>query len=151
MRRLLMFMAAYVMCAANGAGQVGSSAIFTPAAPTEHGLIRATFSVPGLCGTDSSTIVEGTTVRTTVALFGCVIGPPSNPQTLRVVFGPLPAGAYTYEIYLLVDEEGELDLSSRQPLVVSAFVPGVPTLLDSSRILLLGLLAAAGVLMVGKT
>ena len=143
-------MAAYVMCAANGAGQVGPPAVFTPAAPTEHGLIRATFSVPGLCGTDSSTIVDGTTVRTTVALIGCVIGPPPFPQDLQVVFGPLPAGAYTYEIYLLFEEEETPELRSRQPLVVNALIPGVPTLLQSSRMLLLGLLAAAGLWTIGR-
>lgn len=81
-----------------------------------------------------------------------MIGPPPVSQTARGVFGPLAAGTYTYEIYLQYEDEPPplLELRSRQPLVVAASVPPVPTLVESTLILMLGLLAAVGVWTIGK-
>jgi len=145
-------MSVSVLLAASVAGQVGTPAVFNPAAPTDQDRIHATFSVPGLCSNQVSTIVDGVTVRTTVTLYGCVFGPPPFPQNAQAHFGPLPPGAYTYEIYwLFTDEPSEPPiLSSRPPLVVAASIPGVPTLLHSSMIVLVGLLAGAGILTIGK-
>ncbi|HEV7766467.1 MAG TPA: hypothetical protein VGQ76_15805 [Thermoanaerobaculia bacterium] len=146
-----MFAMIYGLLAVGVFAQVGPAAVIYPAAPTDQDQIRATFSVPGLCLTELSTVIEGSTVRTTVTLFGCVIGPPSFPQNVQAVFGPLSAGTYTYETYLLFAEESDTpELRSQQSLVVAASVPGVPTLAESSRLLLLVLLATVGILTIGR-
>lgn len=101
------------------AGVTWPPATFSPANPTSANPIQATFTVPGGCGIDSSTFVVGAFVRTTVLLFGCGVGPPPFTVDETVVFGPLPANTYTYEIYF--DAEFDLpELRSEQTLIVSA-------------------------------
>jgi hypothetical protein len=66
-----------------------------------------------------------------------------------VFFGPLPAGSYTYEIY--VDYGGAPTLRSTQPLVVAAVAPTVPALSPQMLALCAIALALAGVMIVQRT
>src|SRR5262249_1267123 len=103
--------------------QVVGPATFTPGSPTAQDPIRATSSlIQAGCGTGSSTLLTGTVVRTTASVSGCLIGPPPSTSPLQSIFGPLPAGTYTYEIYEIY-EGGPPQLISTQPLVVSAAIP----------------------------
>ena len=120
-------------------------AVFTPAAPTEEDEIQALFTTFVHCNLDVTTVVIGATVRTTVNETGCVVGPPPVIAPYPAVFGPLPAGTYTYEIYVS-NEGGPPVLRSTQPLVVAAVVPGVPALSGVALALMIGALTAVAVL-----
>jgi hypothetical protein len=114
-------------------------ATFTPSAPTAQDTIHATYSlVSAGCGTSSSTALMGSTVRTTVFVSGCLIGPPPTTSSLQSTFGPIPSGTYSYEIYE-VYEGGAPQLISSQPLVVA---PAIPALLPAA-------LAALAIVLVG--
>jgi hypothetical protein len=116
-------------------------AIFSPAAPDENDEIRALFHVLGGCETEATTVVSGAFVRTTIVFTNCVIGPPPPIVPFEVFFGPIPAGTYTYEIFL--EEGAGPELRSTQPLVIAAVAPTVPAL--SPPVLLLFGIALAGV------
>ena len=60
-------------------------------------------------------------------------------------FGPLPAGTYTYLVYHQVESDPPT-LVSTQTIVVSAFVPPVPTASEWALTALAVLLAGAGIL-----
>jgi hypothetical protein len=113
-----------------GAQIVWPPAVFTPAAPTSADVIRATFTVPGGCGVDAATGVEGSTIRTNVILFGCITGPPPIPDVYEVDFGPVRAGNYTYEV--VFHPEGSPPATRlQQPLVVTAapaVTPAIPAM-----------------------
>ena len=103
--------------------------------------IQATFMVPGGCGgVNSSTVVAGTFVRTTVSVFGCFVGPPPFTVPLQTVFGPLPAKVYIYEIYESY-EGGAPVLRLQQPLIVTAAPASIPAASGSSLVALMLMLA----------
>lgn len=54
-----------------------------------------------------------------------MIGPPPFDVAVSSLFGPLPTGTHTYEIYE-VYEGGPPQFVSTQPLVVSASIPALP-------------------------
>jgi hypothetical protein len=102
--------------------QVEGPAVFSPTAPDNLDLIQATFIRPGLCFYNTSTVVMGTVVRTTVNVHGCITGPPSFQTSGQASFGPLPPATYTYEIYMIY-RGGPLTFVSQQPLTVTAELP----------------------------
>jgi hypothetical protein len=114
---------------------VWDPAVFVPAAPDANDTIEARFEVFGGCNNDFTTVVTGDVIRTTVVQTGCVIGPPPFPVPVSTEFGPLPAGTYTYEVY--VDEGVGPIQHSTQPLGIAAVIPAAPALSGVS----LGLLA----------
>lgn len=137
---LLAFTLALMFSGASHAQVLTAPAVFSPAAPTEADEIMARFHVLGGCETETTTVVSGTVIRTTIVFTDCVIGPPLGPVPFRVFFGPIPAGTYTYEIR----QEGMLpELRSTQPLVIAAVAPPVPAL--SPHLLVVFGLALAGV------
>src|ERR1700730_3599214 len=116
-RRLVITASLVLVSTVATAQQVVGPATFTPSAPTAQDVIRANYSIISAgCGTTSSTSVTGAAVRTTVAVFSCVIGPPPGSSPLQSSFGPLPIGTYSYEIYEAY-EGGAPQLISTQPLV----------------------------------
>jgi hypothetical protein len=134
--RSIFWSATFFCSASNALAQ--TTVIFTPASPTAVNLITARVSYQGLaCGFEPITTLLGTTVRTDIHIFSCVVGPPSGPRTEFVPFGPLPAGTYTYELYFQYDNDPPI-LQAQQPLVVGA-VPSAPALTAD----LLAFLAAA--------
>ena len=130
------------LVAAQGSSQIIGPAVFTPANPTDVQQIRAAYTAPGICGLNPTTVVNGTVVRTTVTVGGCVLGPPAFQITAYAFFGPLSAGNYTYELYEVDLDSGNPTprLVSSQPLVVTAAVPAL-----SPAILFVLLLALAGI------
>jgi hypothetical protein len=124
------------------AQNIGTPAVFSPPQPTNVDQIRAIIEVPGLCSPfDPSTVVVGNTIRTTLRLGNCIIGPPPFPSQYDVVFGPVTANTYTYEVYFIYNTAPELQ--SRQQLVVTQSLAAVPAL--SIRALLLLVVALAAV------
>jgi hypothetical protein len=123
-------------------------AVFVPAAPTEYSIIEARFDVRGGCQDKFTTTVTGIFVRTGVVQTDCVIGPPPAKTSTVTTFGPLPAGSYTYEVY--VDDGAGPVLHSAQPLVVAAVVPAAPTLSPSSLAVLALLLTGKAVLLLRR-
>jgi hypothetical protein len=71
----------------------------TPSAPTAADVVTARLVVPSGCTISTITSVAGNLVRTDVHISGCLVGPPPYPEFENVTFGPLPAGAYTYEVF----------------------------------------------------
>ncbi|HEY0158771.1 MAG TPA: hypothetical protein VGF28_15920 [Thermoanaerobaculia bacterium] len=124
--RLLLALACCLSGHAVAAQTVWEPAIIRPATPRERDRIEAVFEILGGCRNEVATVVVGDVVRTTVTQSGCVIGPPPPIIPELAEFGPLPAGAYTYEIY--VTTGGPPVLRSTQPLVVAAVAPTVPAL-----------------------
>jgi hypothetical protein len=105
-------------------------AVFLPAAPNANSIVEARFEVFGGCQDDFTTTLAGAFVRTVVVQTGCIIGPPAITVFTSTTFGPLPAGSYTYEVY--VDNGAGPVLHSSQPLVIAAVVPAAPALSPSS-------------------
>ncbi|HYM62851.1 MAG TPA: hypothetical protein VEZ11_18340 [Thermoanaerobaculia bacterium] len=141
MTKWLFLAGTILLVASHGTAQIVGPAIFTPANPNDANQIRAAYTAPGLCGVSPTTAVNGIAVRTTVAVAGCLIGPPAFQVTAYAFFGPLPAGAYTYELYSVdLDAGTPPHLVSTQPLVVTA--SSAPTL--SPALLLALILALAG-------
>ena len=71
-------------------------------------------------------MVAGSTVTTTLAITGCVLGPPLPAGTKAFEIGVVPAGTYTFELYTTW-EGGPPTLIAQQPLVVAAAaVPVMP-------------------------
>lgn len=102
---------------------------FAPSAPTAADVITAQIRYQGLvCAFIPTTTVVGTTVRTDVEIFGCVVGPPSGTLLEYVPFGPLPAGTYSYELYFRYDQSPPVLRQVQQPLVVSAAPAAIPAL-----------------------
>jgi hypothetical protein len=122
----------------------GPLPVFDPAAPTSADAIRARISVPGGCGVDDLTVVDGTTVRTTLRLFGCGTGPPPITSWHDVVFGPLPANHYLYEVVWNAEFDPPA-LVSRQALVVAAALPQAPALSPAALLVLMFALAMVAV------
>jgi len=96
---------------------------FTPPNPTASDSIRARFLGFGACESTVTTVVSGSSVRTTVNYFSCITIPSYVDQF--AVFGPLPAGTYSYEIIFVLD--ASQFVRSTQALVVAP-VQNVPTL-----------------------
>lgn len=128
-------------------GQVGPPATFTPASPTNLDQIDARIvSFFGACDVETTTVVTNDVVRTTLGLSSCI---PSEPIDVisHAIFGPLPAGSYTFEVYYDFTSDTDAPvLFSRQPLVVGAALPMVSTLTPTSALLLSLLLAALALL-----
>ncbi|HEY0158772.1 MAG TPA: hypothetical protein VGF28_15925 [Thermoanaerobaculia bacterium] len=140
--RLLLALACCLSAHAVAAQIVWEPAIIRPATPRETDRIEADFEIFGGCDTEVATVIFGDVVRTTVTRSGCVIGPPPPIIVERAEFGPLPAGAYTYEIF--VTSGGPPVLRSTQPLVVAAVAPTVPALSPRAyAVLALGMIGVA--------
>jgi hypothetical protein len=116
-------------------------ATLTPSVPTATDPIRATFTIDSNCIALVHTSISGNVIRTTVSLGGCNFGPPVATLRTSTVFGPLPPGAYTYELYRVFERPPEL--VSTQVLVV---VPSVPSLSRHALIALSLVLAGIAVL-----
>ena len=116
------FIAAILLCAPTLAAQ--TTVTFTPTNPTANDVITARIEYPGLaCTFVPTTIINGATVRTTVEIFGCIVGPPAGTNTQFVPFGPIPAGTYTYELIFRYENEPPV-LQAQVPLIVGA--PSIP-------------------------
>ena len=87
-----------------------------------------------------STVISGSTIRTTVEFSGGHVGLPPVGIQLFTDFGPLPAGDYTYEIYLAYGG-GYTELRSTQSLAVIDPPPAVSMLTDLSMSILIAGLA----------
>lgn len=92
-----------------------------PSKPTSHQEISATFFLVGCPILSESTMVTGTTVTTIMSAASCVIATPA-PASWTERIGVLPAGTYTYEIYVRYDGSSTLILLSRQVFVVTQAV-----------------------------
>jgi hypothetical protein len=125
-------------------------AVFSPSTPTNLDQIQATFGVAGACFIQSSTVVVGTTVRTTVSFTGCIFGPPAPTIPNQAIFGPLPPNTYTYELYFTVNG-GPPEFVSQQPLVVTQAPPPVPTIPPIGYAVLAGTLAVTAVIVLRRT
>lgn len=101
----------------------------------------ALIPVPGLCSPVVSTLRTGATVRTTVQLKD-LSGPPPFPRNAMAEFGPLPAGTYTYEVFI----EPELGTPAFTTTFFVEAVRIVPTLNDALLAALTFVLAAAAAL-----
>lgn len=148
-RALLMFSLLQSLVVMTAAAQaVWPPAVFVPPAPTELDRIRADFDVPQ-DPIANSTTVTGTLVRTDVTLGPGIIGPPPVIVPYSVLFGPLPANTYTYEIYLHF-ADGTVELRSRQILVVSAAPAAIPAMSAPFLLVLMLSLAAVAALALGS-
>lgn len=116
-------------------------ATFSPPNPTSADTIRATFTGIG-CTDLFATTVSGATVTTNVTIIGCIYGPPTVWVPLTPIFGPLPPGNYTYEVYVSLLGDPPV-LAFRQPLVVSA-APAVPAFERWVAVLLIAALTTVG-------
>ena len=103
-----------------------------PAFPTSRDVITAYISETALCHVDVRTIVTGFAIRTDVVLSNCFGGPPGFNIAYDAPFGPLPAGTYTYEVYLSERGDGFPPpvLVAQRTIVVTAAPAGadIPTL-----------------------
>src|SRR5687767_14221021 len=96
----IILMAVFAALAAPASAQIlVGPANLTPANPNALDSIRARFivQVPGPCVDESSTILDGTVIRTTTT-FNCGVLQPFDMEVMQD-FGPLPPNTYTYEIY----------------------------------------------------
>lgn len=136
---LLLFVLAVPLVA-----QATAPARFSPPTPTSLDRIRARFGVQTAYDLRSdSTLVAGSVVRTTIHLESFSGLPPVFINTFAD-FGPLPAGTYTYEIYLRYPS-GFTELRSSQPLVIlDPPPPPVPTLSTLMIAVLATLLGVVG-------
>lgn len=128
-----------------------AQAVFTPAQPNAQNVIQAQSIIPSTCGLlGVETLVAGSTIRTTVSFGGCILGPPAPPLTVDAFFGPVPAGTYTYEVYVVWPEPGSDPplLFSTQPLVIAAAPAAIPTTSEWGRIALGLALAIFGVMLI---
>ena len=124
------------------------AATFVPAAPTDRDVIVANFLIQGGCTTTISTVVAGTTVRTTFSLSNCPVLPVFLVP-VHATFGPLPAGTYTYELYEILEGD-PATLVSQQTLIVAATPAPVPALADGAGVLLLLGLVVVGMALLGR-
>lgn len=126
---------------------------FTPPNPNESNRITGLITFQYLsCTYLPTTTVTGTTVRTTIAVIGCVLGPPPGNLTLPASFGPLPAGTYTYEVYFQHGSGPPPVLGGQRPLVVLAMpAPGVPTVSAVMSMLLIVAVAGLGLRILGRS
>lgn len=118
-----------------------------PAAPTSRDVVTAAIDVPVGCTVTTRTTTAGTVIRTDVAISGCIVGPPPFSLREEVVLGVLPAGTYTYEVYV-IDDGARPSLATRVPLVVAPVA--VPMLRDGSLAVLAVTLACAASLVVRR-
>jgi hypothetical protein len=123
----------------------------TPQAPTREVFLNATidFRVPGQsCQYSASTIVNGNTVRTTIAITDCEALPPAFNPPLHISpeFGPLPPGAYTYQVYFTYLSSPPR-FAAQQGFAVAAGPP-IPTLEHAALAALALILAGAGLLLI---
>ncbi len=125
--RVLFFIAVSILATSAGSADVFGPITFSPSAPTELDQIQATFTKTGSCAFNSSTIVAGTIVRTTVSAANCVLGPPPVETAETAVFGPLPPNTYTYELWFRYESDAPV-LRAQTQLVVAAPPALVPTL-----------------------
>ena len=129
---------------------VFTPAVFSPPTPTSLDEIEATFIVTGSCFVQNSTVVVGTTVRTTVSFRNCIIGSPGPALPEKATFGPLQAGTYTYEIYLTVDDS-QPALVWQQPLVVTQPPPPIPIASVEGYTVLAAILAIVAAMVLRRT
>ena len=107
-----------------GAFGQGTPAVLTPDSPTPADVITARFTVQPCANRVVSTVVNGSLVTTTVTMIDCILIT-APPVEETATFGPLPAGVYTYEIYVRFDTDPPA-LRSRQQFAVAP--PPVPAL-----------------------
>jgi len=126
---------------------------FTPPNPTAADVITARITFQGLaCAYVPETVVNGSSVRMTIAISDCFTGPPPSTITEFVPFGPLPAGMYTYELYFQHESEPPM-LQVQQPLVVAAAAApaAVPTVAEAPLLVLAALLALTGLMLLRRS
>ncbi len=149
-RMCIFFFVAISILAAAASADVYGPITFSPSAPTELEQIRATFTKTGSCAFNSSTVVVGTVVRTTVSATNCVLGPPPVETPETAVFGPLPPNTYTYELWF--SYEGSAPESRAQTQLVVAAAPAlVPTLSALSLMVLVISLAVVALVALQRT
>jgi len=125
-------------------GQTVTDITFTPSSPTAADVVTARIRIMApICGFFPVTVVNGNTIRTTIGLRGCVLGPPGTfPATVITQFGPVPAGSYTYEVYFQY-ETFPPEFSSQTTLVVADAPPPPIPALDFSALAALALILSA--------
>lgn len=127
---LLLVIFGLALAAPKTSAQVVTDITFTPSSPTANDIIvaRVRFLAPS-CGFLPVTTVNGNTVRTTIEIRGCVIGPPGLfPSSVVTPFGPLAAGAYTYEVYFQYEAAPPVFATQRPLVVAPAPPPPIPTM-----------------------
>src|SRR4051812_26495773 len=85
----------------------------TPTSPTSQDPIRAVIDVSAGCFDIVTTSVTGNSIRTDIVQQGCAIGPPTSPVQETVIFGPLPPGTYTYDVFINFEHTGAVLNSSQ--------------------------------------
>ena len=131
-------------------GQLVEPVTFRPALPTDRDPITARIvALFGACNVEVATVVTSNVIRTTLNFDFCE-SVPAFEFFAGAVFGPLPAGTYTYEVYYddTSDSEGPILLSS-QALVVSA-APAIPTLGSGAVLALTVLLAGISIVLLRR-
>jgi hypothetical protein len=120
---------------------------FTPPFPTRLDQIRAEFLISSCdVANEVQTFRSGNLVRSNVLMPPCQGGPVFTYNETALL-GPLPAGAYTYEVYVLLPGEPEQFLYSVPLVVADAPEVNVPALSPGALAAMLALLAMAGVFM----
>ncbi len=132
MKSVALFLALTALCASASAQFVLGPAVFSPAAPTDQDNIVATIRfVSGGCSFEPATIVSGSVITETITIYTCLGGSGSVP--VSVLFGPLPAGSYTFKVYWrFVGQSGPPTLALEQPLTVTSTAPAIPALSPTS-------------------
>jgi hypothetical protein len=105
----------------------------SPSSPSAGDVITARIEYPSGCSITTQTTIAGSVVRTDVTFLACSAGPPPVPVVREVTFGPLPAGAYVYEVYF-VDEGFPPALEAQLAFLVQPVA--VPALSESTLLLL---------------
>ena len=136
-----------------GAQPSVTSITITPPARTMSDLINATidFRNPGqFCSQSASTVVNGNTIQTTIAMTDCeLVAPAFNPPlSISPEFGPLPAGTYTYQVYFVVMSSPP-ELGAQQGFAV-AIGPPIPTLQPSTLAALALILAGVALFLIRR-
>jgi hypothetical protein len=120
-------------------------ATLTPAAPSSADFVVAAFTVIGCPVLPESTkMTSATTIATTLKAGTCYFGP--IPAIWQEPLGYLPAGTYTYEIYIRYDNEPTPELRSRQTFIVTQAAAAVPAFSTWTRLALFGCLGACALL-----
>jgi hypothetical protein len=113
---------------------------FAPPSPTEQDHIVAIIDVVSSTEYDfPSTSVSGNVIRTNLTILGFTTGPPPFPTHIFAIFGPLPQGTYTYQVYQAF--QGQTILISQQTFVVAPPIPVMNSLYLSILAILLAAIA----------
>lgn len=87
-------------------------------------------------------------MQTTIWNFSCFAAVGPIPQTVFVLFGPLPAGTYTYEVYTKYENFDPVLFTTQS--IVAAAPPPIPAFDTVGLLLLTASLGALGLVSLGR-